>query len=701
MIFSGSFSCTLEGVKCLFTNVLAMKEWISNTDEYSTREDLWKLKNSVTEGTNIDLPKHLQYLKEKIDEDYNGNKIELEDLGINDSDIVSILNYLSHKSDWLKKLTTVKISLRMKNCNIIIPFLKEMNALESLDLSWNNFKIIPDAFFGSIPNCRHLDLSYNDFSSLPWNVFNNGLISLNLECIRIDVSDFVSIKNPDRNVEVMIFDNPLLDHEKDPNQSNIKFKKTPMSHLDVISYIGTQQRRNYDFSIMAKNTPLDFIKLMETSRLSEGSSDSADWRNPISRKQMLNGFDAQTLLVLLDEGKQEIVSGWESTFKEIFTKYIEVDPDLNMIDNQNGWSLRKILWTVSILSIRYLKWRKNPWMKHLEQFYKKYSERNVVSKLINSFSEWIAIQEILPVLTIYQRLNETEKPFLLWLLNIIANDFLQQFRNYVNQNDNDEKRMHNLIGIILEQLKKNAIINYEDDLSMFTLDETPVTELSNNWTPDDPGKVAMFFDYDEDGKWSFAHRLGIIWLNLKNSKKVIRNWVLYELKLSSENDSSRSIKNYEITASYNNQVLCRIFANDPIYWWWVPILQSKNPDIVVDRWHAGKEEDWINAISSNTKLAIIGSCGWSQTEHQILEKNNKTQIIATTGTGVACVNDAVFWTIIDQSIRTKKINRVWREPDNAFISQTEKEKFNNNRSKYLLPLTQIWPLLINKLNSLW
>jgi hypothetical protein len=195
--------------------------------------------------------------------------------------------------------------------------------------------------------------------------------------------------------------------------------------------------------------------------------------------------------------------------------------------------------------------------------------------------------------------------------------------------------------------------------------------------------------------------LGAIWLNPKGPKSVVRNWVTYTLKLSSENNQIESIKNYEITASYNNQVLCTIFANDPAYWWWVPILQSKKPEIVVDRWHAGKEQDWIDAITSDTKLAIIGSCGWSQTEHQILEKNDKTQIIATTGTGVACVNDAVFWTMIQQSILLKKINRIWREPDESFISKSEKEKFDSNRWKYLLPPTQIWPLLINKLNSLW
>lgn len=90
--------------------------------------------------------------------------------------------------------------------------------------------------------------------------------------------------------------------------------------------------------------------------------------------------------------------------------------------------------------------------------------------------------------------------------------------------------------------------------------------------------------------------------------------------------------------------------------------QRRFPDLIVHRGHSYYIENTIAALTNQTKIAILGSCGGYQNIAQAMENAMDVQIVSTKQVGTLLVNNALIFETIETIKKGKDIvwNDLWK-----------------------------------------
>lgn len=587
-------------------------------------------------------------------------------------------NEIENISDSIWKLTSLKHLWLDDNKITTLPAsFWNLIKLETLSLNWNRLKEIPETFW-KLSLLQVFSIMYNPLINLPDAIRNLPWLSVL----------YLSSRNP------------FLKSWKIPEDKDPKLIVIISWSLDYPKIIETKPENlnKEHYNNFAKNDPNNFIKLLEDARIAEDNDDKTIpvWDKIPTRQAIVQMLDVESLMGLLTLWRQELLSAFQSTFGYIFNALCTKDFPLLW-----GMKQRQLLTTIVQFIPRYMHLK----IAKTENIDRVFLKVNVSSLLQpDTYSVNSIITYLFPILDTFKKNEDKMYSFLYPLLR----NFFTELE-MVSQ-DTSQKHDVNLTNLLMNYIytfdKTLLPKRVQDrlkwqDRSMFTIDIERYKTLSCERTKEKPGITHMYFDNDEDGKINFHNFLNMVWLHLWEKPEKIEkrestqneNWLMYALnqeKIDTSFENWKSLKEpyYRIDVKNKQwEVVHKIYFNRPQYaantmpfpW---------EPDIVVDRGHAGKEKAWLQAITENTKLILIWSCGGYAKLADALSENTNIQVIATTSTGSKAVNDPIVRTVIHQGITNGQVNREKRTPDQTLVDAMHpdmKKEYNTHRPSYMLP----------------
>jgi hypothetical protein len=280
---------------------------------------------------------------------------------------------------------------------------------------------------------------------------------------------------------------------------------------------------------------------------------------------------------------------------------------------------------------------------------------------------------------------------------------LQQFRK-----DPTEEKFH-LTWLLFAQIEACGLQTWltADEKKTYALPDLKQMQSLDvqQRNEQNPCVTRLFFDNDSDGKESFWHRLwtiGLVGWKDKVTKWAVtytleeQDWFVYIEVATQKWAVSHIVANRPEADDESKEI-------DEFLWkklWKTTWTEKITYDFVVDRGHAWNEHAWLAAISKDTEIALIWSCGWFTHMAKALQKNAWLQYIWTSWTGVMSVNDAYFRSIIDSVATQQAPHRPTRAPKKEYIKEYKPGQYQENVWSYQLPDSNILVPFKNALNKL-
>lgn len=183
---------------------------------------------------------------------------------------------------------------------------------------------------------------------------------------------------------------------------------------------------------------------------------------------------------------------------------------------------------------------------------------------------------------------------------------------------------------------------WQFDFALPALDRVTQAEL---FTKGKHIQEHFFFD-DEDGEAAFNNFMSYFGTDWKKTDK--GNYMLITT------GTSKVIEIYAIKPSHEieaREELRKYFDSNRRY-----------PDLIVHRGHSYYIENTIAAMTNQTKVAILGSCGGYQNIAQAMENAMDVQIVSTKQVGTLAVNNALIFETIETIRKGNDIvwNDLWK-----------------------------------------